>query len=77
MCRDIAKAQGEQSLQFNKGRRPVPDFKQGNRVLVNPHTLDWVDSKGAGAKLKQCWIGPFKVLQTPQTRDDRAVKRSY
>lgn len=59
----IAKAQDEQSLQFNKGRRPVPDFKQGDRVLVNPHSLDWVDSKGAGAKLKQRWIGPFEILQ--------------
>ena len=31
--------------------------------MVNPHTLDWVDLKGTGAKLKQCWIGPFEVLQ--------------
>jgi len=59
----IAKAQDEQSLQFNKNRRPVPDFKQGDRVLVNPHTLDWVDSKGMGMKLKQHWIGPFEILQ--------------
>jgi len=62
-CRAIAKAQDEQSLQFNKGRRPVLDFKQGDRVLVNPHTLNWVDSKGAGTKFKQHWIGPFEVLQ--------------
>ena len=61
--RAIAKAQDEQSTQFNKGRRPVPDFKQGDRVLVNPHSLGWVDAKGAGAKLKQRWIGPFEVLQ--------------
>ena len=61
--RAIAKAQDEQSLQFNKNRRPVPEFKQGDKVLVNPHTLDWVDSKGAGAKLKQRWIGPFEILQ--------------
>jgi hypothetical protein len=61
--RSIAKAQDEQSLQYNKGRRPTPEFKQGDRVLVNPHSLDWVDSKGAGAKLKQRWIGPFEVQQ--------------
>lgn len=61
--RAIAKAQDEQSTQFNKGHRPVPDFKQGDRVLVNPHSLGWVDAKGAGAKLKQRWIGPFEVLQ--------------
>jgi len=28
--RAIAKAQDEQAHQFNKGHRPVPDFKQGN-----------------------------------------------
>ena len=61
--RSIAKAQDEQSLQYNKGRKPVPEFKQGDKVLVNPHTLDWIDSKGAGAKLKQRWIGPFEVSQ--------------
>ena len=61
--RSIAKAQDEQSLQYNKGRRAVPEFKQGDRVLVNPHTLDWIDSKGTGAKLKQRWIGPFEVTQ--------------
>jgi len=32
-------------------------------MLVNPHTLDWVDSKGMGMKLKQRWIGPFEVSQ--------------
>lgn len=61
--RSIAKAQDEQSLQFNKGRRPVPDFKQGDKVLVNPYSLDWVDAKGTGAKLKQRWIGPFEISQ--------------
>ena len=62
-CQSIAKAQDEQGLQFNKGRRPVPDFKQGDRILVNPHSLDWVDLKGVSAKLKQRWIGPFEVQQ--------------
>jgi len=55
----MAKSQDEQACQFNKGRRPVLDFKQGDRVLVNPHSLDWVDVKGTGMKLKQRWIGPF------------------
>ena len=41
----------------------MPDFKQGDKVLVNPHFLDWVDSKGMGMKLKQRWIGPFEILQ--------------
>ena len=61
--RAIAKAQEEQSAQYNKGRKPVPDFRKGDRVLVNPHSLDWIDAKGNGAKLKQCWIGPFEITQ--------------
>jgi len=52
-CRAIARAQDEQVQQFNKGRRPVPDFKKGDKVLMNPHSLDWTDVKGAGKKLKQ------------------------
>ena len=61
--RAMAKAQEEQASQYNKGRRPVPDFKKGDRVLVNPHSLDWIDAKGGGAKLKQRWIGPFEITQ--------------
>lgn len=61
--RAIAVAQDKQATQYNKSRRPVPDLKKGSRVLVNPHSLEWVDSKGTGAKLKQRWIGPFEVIQ--------------
>ena len=32
-------------------------------MLVNPHSLEWVKSKGEGAKLKQRWIGPFEITQ--------------
>jgi hypothetical protein len=32
-------------------------------VLVNLHSLKWVESKGLGRKLTQRWIGPFKVIQ--------------
>lgn len=61
--RSIAAAQDKQATQYNKNRRAVPEFKKGSLVLVNPHSLEWVDSKGTGAKLKQCWIGPFEVIQ--------------
>lgn len=30
---------------------------------MNPHSLDWVDARGAGNKLKQQWIGPFEITQ--------------
>ena len=59
----IAKAQDQQAKSFNKGRRPVPHLKKGDRVLVNPHALEWVESKGEGKKLAQRWIGPFEVIQ--------------
>jgi hypothetical protein len=59
----IARSQDEQAKYFNRGRRDVPEFKVGAKVLVNPHSLEWIESKGEGAKLVQRWIGPFEVLQ--------------
>ena len=56
----IAKAQDQQVKSYNKGWKPVPDLKQGDRVLVNPHALEWTESKGEGKKLTQRWIGPFE-----------------
>ena len=59
----IAKAQDQQVKSFNKGRKPIPELKKGDKVLVNPHALEWVESKGEGRKLTQRWIGPFDVMQ--------------
>lgn len=59
----IAKAQDQQAKSFNKGRKPIPDLKKGDWVLVNPHALEWVESKGEGKKLTQHWISPFEVMQ--------------
>lgn len=59
----IAKAQGQQAKSFNKSRRPIPHLMKGDRVLVNPHALEWIESKGEGKKLAQRWIGPFEVTQ--------------
>ena len=61
--RAIAKAQESQAKSYNKGRCTVPEFKVGDRVLVNPHSLEWVESKGDGLKLRQRWIGPFEIMQ--------------
>jgi hypothetical protein len=30
---------------------------------VNPHSLEWSESKGEGTKLVQQWIGPFELIQ--------------
>ena len=61
--RAIAAAQDRQATQYNKNRKDAPEFEEGSLVLVNPHSLEWVDAKGTGTKLKQRWIGPFEVLQ--------------
>lgn len=58
----IAKAQAKQAQSYNKGRR-LAEFEVGSLVLVNPHSLEWVESKGEGAKLVQRWIGPFEVME--------------
>jgi len=59
----IAKAQDQQAKAFNKGRKPIPHLVKGDRVLVNPHTLEWIKSKGKGKKLTQWWIRPFEIIQ--------------
>jgi hypothetical protein len=59
----IAKAQEGQAKYYNRGRRDILEFKVGSKVLINPHSLEWIESKGEGAKLVQRWIGPFEVLQ--------------
>lgn len=60
--RAIARAQVKQSTSYNQGRR-TEEFDPGDLVLVNPHSLEWVESRGEGAKLVQRWIGPFEVTQ--------------
>ena len=61
--RAIAHAQHHQARSFNKGRKPLTDLKEGDKVLVNPHSLEWQESKGEGAKLTSRWIGPFEITQ--------------
>ena len=58
----IAHAQHHQAREHNKGRKPL-DLKEGDKVLVNPHSLEWAEAKGEGAKLTTRWIGPFEILQ--------------
>lgn len=60
--RALAKAQVKQAKAYNKGRRTL-EFDKGDWVLINPHSLEWVESKGEGRKLVQRWIGPFEVTQ--------------
>lgn len=61
--RAIAHAQHHQAKAYNKGHKPTPDLREGDKVLVNPHSLEWGEAKGKGAKLTPCWIGPFEIVQ--------------
>ena len=60
--RAIAHAQHHQAREHNKRRKQL-QFEEGDKVLVNPHSLEWIESKGEGAKLATRWIGPFEVIQ--------------
>jgi hypothetical protein len=63
MARDaLAQAQDKQARAYDASRR-YREFEIGSLVLVNPHSLEWLESKGAGVKLRQRWIGPFEVLK--------------
>ena len=55
----IAKAQDKQAASYNEGRREI-DFQAGDWVMVNPHSLEWIESKG---ELVQRAIGPFPIQE--------------
>ena len=38
-------------------------FQPGDKVLINPHSLELVDVKGNGRKLMQRRMGPFEVTE--------------
>ena len=59
----IALAQHEQAKSYNKGRKDVPSLSLGSKVLLNPHSLEWIESKGEGGKLTPRWIGPFEITE--------------
>ncbi|SJL06611.1 uncharacterized protein ARMOST_09953 [Armillaria ostoyae] len=40
----IARAQESQAKYYNKGRKLFPELEPGNLVLVNPHSLDWMEA---------------------------------
>jgi hypothetical protein len=58
----IAQAQVKQAESYNRGRKLL-SFEPNEWVLVNPHSLEWLESKDKGVKLVQRWIGPFQVLE--------------
>lgn len=56
-------AQQSQARAHDKGRKELQDWEPGTLVLVNPHSLQLVESKGKGRKLVQKAIGPFEIQE--------------
>jgi hypothetical protein len=61
-CDSIVAAQEKQVHAYDAGQRHI-EFSKGSQVLVNPHLLEWLKSKGAGAKLCQRWIELYTVAE--------------
>jgi hypothetical protein len=59
----VVLAQERQARACNKGRWPVESIEEGDFVLVNPHSLEFMDVKGTGCKPIQRMIGPFEVME--------------
>lgn len=56
-------AQAHQEDQYNKDHSYL-DLKEGDLVLINPHSLSLLRSrKGKGRKLQMKYDGPFEILQ--------------
>ena len=69
----IAKVQDKQASSHNLGRYEI-DFKAGDLVMVNPHSLKWIESKGKHAKLVQRAIGLLFPIQECVNRLDMSDK---
>ena len=62
-ARDAIKRNADrQAFQYNKGRR-APRLEVGDEVLINPHALELIETKGKGRKLIQRKIGPFEITE--------------
>ena len=51
-----------QAFQYDKGCKP-PQLEVGDEVLINPHSLELVETKSKGRKLIQRKIGPFEITE--------------
>lgn len=58
----IARAHDAQAKAYNRNRR-VWDLEAGDLVVIDPHALQWIESKGEASKLSQRFIGPFAVQE--------------
>lgn len=62
-ARDAIKHSADcQAFQYDKGCQ-APQLEVGNEVLINPHALELIETKGKGRKLIQRKIGPFEITE--------------
>jgi hypothetical protein len=55
-------SQVAQQKYYNQGHKWI-EFKEGDLVLINPHSLNLLRDTGKGKKLQLCYDGLFEVLQ--------------
>lgn len=58
----IQRSADRQAFQYDKGRQ-APQLDLGDEVLINPHALELIETKGKGCKLIQRKIGPFEITE--------------
>ena len=58
----IQRSADRQAFQHDKGRK-APQLDLGDEVLINPHALELIETKGTGRKLIQRKIGPFEITE--------------
>ena len=58
----IQRSADRQAFQHDKGRK-APQLDLGDEVLINPHALELIETKGKGRKLIQRKIGPFEITE--------------
>jgi hypothetical protein len=58
----LVQAQVRQAKVYNQ-KRHNEEFEEGDKVLVNPHSLELVDIQGMGRKLVQRQIRPFTISE--------------
>jgi len=58
----IQRSTDRQAYQYDKRRR-APQLEVGDEVLINPHALELIETKGKGRKLVQRKIGPFEITE--------------
>jgi Integrase zinc binding domain/Chromo (CHRromatin Organisation MOdifier) domain len=63
LARDsLAWAQARQVTAYDSWRREE-ELEEGDKVLVNPHSLELIDMQGTGRKLVQWCISPFQISE--------------